>query len=743
MRIDMIKFAFFLVALCAYTRADYLDDFLKGTFASSGWNGTWRSDHELFYKLEDDYVTYDFTTEVTAETLKKSFLEKYKNPVVTISPLNDLYLIRHDENAVFRHSKTAKYAVYDGKNVQEINEGKPLQLCKWSNSMNALVYVSENSLYYIKEAKNVKDVVQVMEGNADTFNGVADWVYEEEVLASGSAVWFSPNDMFLAFIQFTDNNVKDLSYITYGDLTNQYPNVNTIKYPKVATQNPNFKLMVYDVQNKNSKEMSIIEQGKSSNEFVLFGVTWFSNSIVTAYITNRIQNEGSLKECDIMTTKCTDMDTYTSEDGWLEPHMPLFKGTEMFQIKYDNDYSSLVYTANKKSVVLTKDQAVTRIHGVSGDLVYYSGSRPKKYTEQHVYSRNYKDETEPNCLTCDLEVPEGKCKYADASFYKDMSYAVLTCRGPGPASIYISKLADSTLITLEENKELRKKLSAKPDKFKTQDLTIKLTNGNEAFARVYVPGGDSESVKYPVIVNVYGGPGSNQISDAYSFGFEQHLVNRKKFVYVLIDASGSGRRGNTNQFRIYKKLGTLEIEDQIEATKKLLSQLSFVDPENVCIWGWSYGGFATAWALAKDKDHKIFKCGVSVAPVTNFLNYDSIYTERFMGEKKDNEDAYKLTDITAVAEKINGSEFLLVHGNADDNVHYQHSMLLAKALELKNIPFQQMSYPDENHSLKSVLPHLYNTIDNFFDAHLVYNFASSTQPMFALLLSVLALFVYL
>jgi len=149
--------------------------------------------------------------------------------------------------------------------------------------------------------------------------------------------------------------------------------------------------------------------------------------------------------------------------------------------------------------------------------------------------------------------------------------------------------------------------------------------------------------------------------------------------------------------------------------KKLTEKYSFIDSGNVGIWGWSYGGFTTASALARD-DENVFKCGISVAPVTSWMYYDSIYTERYMGlpYPRDNLAGYNHTDLTLLAKKFDGKKFYLIHGNADDNVHYQQSMMLSKALERSDVLFRQQSYPDENHGLGRVLPHLYHSMIQFW-----------------------------
>lgn len=218
-----------------------------------------------------------------------------------------------------------------------------------------------------------------------------------------------------------------------------------------------------------------------------------------------------------------------------------------------------------------------------------------------------------------------------------------------------------------------------------------------------------------MIVYVYGGPNSVEVTDEFTIGFQNYLVTNRKVIYCTIDGRGSGNKGNDMLFSINNRLGTFEIEDQIAVTGYLQERYPFIDRERIGIWGWSYGGYATAMAISKDSD-RIFQCGISVAPVTAWIYHDNIYTERYMGlpTLEDSLAGYNSSDVTRRVENMRKHDFMLIHGNGDDNVHFQQAMALSRALQLADILFQQMSYPDEAHGLNGVLPHLYKIMDNFW-----------------------------
>lgn len=200
----------------------------------------------------------------------------------------------------------------------------------------------------------------------------------------------------------------------------------------------------------------------------------------------------------------------------------------------------------------------------------------------------------------------------------------------------------------------------------------------------------SSTKKYPMVVEVYGGPNSVRVTNAFSLGFKDYQVTTHKIIHCQIDGRGSGNKGKDLLFTINNRMGTVEIEDQIAVAKYLQQKYRFIDETRTGIWGWSYGGYATAMALSTDNEH-VFKCGVSVAPVTAWIYYDSIYTERYMGLPTDEDNIinYNATDVTQHIGELKNHEFLLMHGNADDNVHFQQAMALTTALVHADIQFEQ------------------------------------------------------
>lgn len=257
----------------------------------------------------------------------------------------------------------------------------------------------------------------------------------------------------------------------------------------------------------------------------------------------------------------------------------------------------------------------------------------------------------------------------------------------------------------------------------------------DATVRLLLPPGlrDEEVLKYPFLLNVYGGPGSQQVTERFRINWGHYLASRKGVVYGMVDGRGSGLQGDRRLHQVYRRLGTVEVEDQLRVARYLKNELPFISAEHTAIWGWSYGGYVAAMALANGgpgfsgnvTPHSgagdegvappVFQCGISVAPVTSWLYYDSAYTERYMGLPSDNMAGYERADLIRIASRIMGKKFFLVHGTADDNVHFQHSMMLAKELTKQGVMYRTQVYPDERHALSQVTPHLYEAMEEFLD----------------------------
>jgi len=347
---------------------------------------------------------------------------------------------------------------------------------------------------------------------------------------------------------------------------------------------------------------------------------------------------------------------------------------------------------------------------VSSNHIYYLANTEQHPENQFLYRTSVQTKSVPECLSCKAD-----CKFHNAELSTDNSYYTLICSGPNVPEVEIFKTNEGAkALDWEMNTELKELLTPVTlPRVSFIDVPIAGTDFKARVRLILPPSVDQNAdVKYPMLVNTYAGPGSNLALNKFSLEWNTYFSSSKNIVVAQIDGRGTGRRGDKNLFSNYRKLGTYEIEDQIYIASYLQNQFSFIDKSKTAIWGWSYGGYATGMALTKDNNN-VFKCGLSVAPVTDWIYYDTIYTERYMSLLGDNTANYKNASLLTHAEKMRNKKYMVIHGTYDDNVHYQQSMMLSYELERRVILFRQQSYPDESHGLSSVRNHVYQTISSF------------------------------
>lgn len=681
-----------------------------------GFNGTWISDEELYYTHSGTLRKYNAATRTDTEFVASKLLKgKF-----TFSPDNTKILQLYAVEEVFRHSLVAKYDVFDikTKTSTSIHGGQKLQHCTWSPQSNRLSYVYKNNVYIHNEDGTVTTATSDgVEGVI--YNGVPDWVYEEEVLSSDSAMWWSPDGRKLAVGFFNDTEVKTFKYFIYGEeepMGFQYPKEVNLKYPKPGTPNPVVALKIIDLSQKQQSTVTIkAPKDLVSLDHILQNVVWADNETVLITWLNRRQNVGSMQLCTVA-GNCHEVKRFEEPGGWISMGTPkcLQKSRNcIFTYWIDNWYQA--WNLNLKSGEnIWKSRGnftVKRIYGYDEDRnkLYYQATVPGDPSVYHVFSND-------ECLTCNLTDVDGAlCKSATASFSKKYSYYTAICNGPNPSySKMFDTLTNTEIILWESNSHFRNMLEKKlrPN---IEYLKVPLADGSFGFAKLQLPPNMDQTKKYPMIVNVYGGPDSVRVTNNFAVGFDAFATTKREVIYAQIDGRGTGNKGKRLLFSVNNNLGAHEVEDQIYVTKYLQSRFPYIDAERIGIWGWSYGGYMTARTLASD-DERVFQCGISVAPVTSWLYYDTIYTERYMGlpTADDNLRKYVESSVLHNVTNFRNHEFLLIHGSADDNVHPQQSLMLAKVLEEQQILFEEMTYTDENHSIGNLLPHLYNTMDHFW-----------------------------
>lgn len=538
---------------------------------------------------------------------------------------------------VFRHSFLALWDVYnvETKQMTPVTIRGQAALCslvKFSPVDHSMIVVYQNNIYYKKSPTD--DEIQITtDGTKNISNGVPDWVNEEEIFSSNTALWLSPDAKKVAFIRFDDTKVPQMPlsvYGTIGDPSFQYPQHFPVSYPKVAAPNPQVKLIYADLSSIQSQvtlhEIPVPSRFVNNHlDHLITSVAWASSDVLVAVFMNRVQNKGEIMKCSTDATPvCEEVFKLDVEGGWVDFfHSPLFNedGSSMTFIWSHEGYRHVTSINLKTKELKARTSGkfvVTEIlaYNQKQNVVIFTANTEAESKVQHVYAIKNTDGAEKVCLTCTL-LPGHN--YFTAEVSKEGGSLAIIASGPDIPQVHVFTLKEegknitlTNRIEIEMNIPLKTILDGKKLPKIVYDK-IKLDNGSESQVKMFLPADLDESSKYPMIVEVYGGPDSSSVTTKWGIEWGTYLTSAHNIIYVKIDGRGSGLRGDKNLFELYRRLGTVEVHDQIETAQKLQEKYSYIDAKHSAIWGWSYGGYVSGMSLATDKND-VYKCAVSVAP---------------------------------------------------------------------------------------------------------------------------------
>ena len=615
-------------------------------------------------------------------------------------------LIKTNSEAIFRHSEVASFYILDliSKRLSPINEKSKQRLADFSPNGRKVAYIIDNNLF-VKDLLTGDETQITKDGSQNNIiNGTVDWVYEEEFSFTKAFFW-SPDSRKIAFMRLDESKVKEYQMTEYGDL---YPSQYKYKYPVAGEDNSLVSVLVYDFDNSDIKTMDI---GKETDQYIP-RICWTKDpGTLAIFRLNRLQNKLDiiLANANFGVSKVM----LTQENKSYIEITDDFKFTDdgkHFIIMSELDgYNHLyLYDLNGKIVnQITKGNFdVAKILGIDdkNQTIYYTAAESKPYNRDF-YSIHF-DGTQKTRLM----PKEGTY---DAAFSKNFKYYVSTFQDANtPPRVTINDSKGKELQTLVDNQKLIDK--TKTCGFSKKEFFSFKTSGTLDLNGYMIKPRDFDAAKkYPVLMFVYGGPNAQDATndwDIFDMCWYQ-LLAQKGYIIVCVDGRGTGYRGEQFRKCTYMELGKLETEDQIETAHYLATQ-SYVDAKRIGIWGWSYGGFMTCLCMTKGAD--VFKAGIAVAPVTNWRNYDNIYTERYMRKPQDNAAGYDDNSPVKFAKQLKG-KLLIAHGLADDNVHVQNSMEMIDALIKANKQFDMQLYPNKNHGIYggNTRYHLYKKMTDF------------------------------
>ncbi|NXC20821.1 DPP4 peptidase, partial [Corythaeola cristata] len=687
-----------------YTLQNYLNDDYQYRSHSLEWISGNQYLHEA---TNGDILLVNADTGTSSVILANTTLDQYKATTTVLSPDLKFALLRYSYTKLWRYSYTASYYIYDFNSSSILDGGllpNDTQYISWSPVGHKLAYVWNNNVYI--KASPTAEAVQITQNGEENkiLNGIPDWVYEEEMFSSRSALWWSPNGNFVAYAAFNDTEVPVIEYSFYSDDTLQYPKTISVPYPKAGATNPTVQFFIVDVTSLpafRSAEISPPAEIKSVDHY-LSVVTWVTDERICLQWLRRIQNFSVLTVCDFENAtgnwSCPQEQQRTEESttGWVgrfQPSDPYFApdNTTYYKVLSNTvGYKHIHYiNGSEAPVPITSGiWEVISIEAVTNDFLVLLESGPNS-TE---------------CVSCALN--QERCQYYSVSFSKDSQYYQLNCHGPG--------LPMSTLHRSSDDQEVQVSKNGQKIKWKSLQNHLGYISTRSPLTLFGLNSHVLKSTfRLQDYVNLYAGPCSQRVHSVFQFSWATYLASTEQIIVASFDGRGSGYQGDEIMHAIYRRLGTDEVEDQITAGRTF-SEMSFVDEDRIAIWGWSYGGYATSMALGSGSG--VFKCGIAVAPVSRWQYYDSIYTERYMGlpTASDNLNNYNSSTVMARAEKFKDVEYLLIHGTADDNVHFQQSAQISKALVDAEVDFQAMWYTDKDHSITGQAhKHIYTHMTHF------------------------------
>ncbi|KAJ5110983.1 hypothetical protein N7532_001518 [Penicillium argentinense] len=640
------------------------------------------------------------------------------------SPNLEKVLVLSNYQSNWRHSYYGKYWIFDvATQKAEPLDPKDLsdrvQLATWSPQSDAVVFVRENNLFLRKLSSS--EVIPITKnGGADLFYGVPDWVYEEEVFSGNVGTWWSKDGKFLTFLRTNESEVPEYPVQYFlsrpsGEVPppglENYPEVRQIKYPKAGAPNPVVDLQFYDVE-KNEVFSIDMPDDFADDDRIIIEVVWASGGKALIRETNR---ESDVVKIFVIDTKPRTGKLVRSDDvaaldgGWVEPS----QSTRFIPADPKNGrpedgyvdtvihegYDHLAYFSpidNPEPVMLTKGawEVVKAPSAVdlTRNLVYFVSTKESP-TQRHVYQVKL-DGSDLRPLT-----DTSKPGYFDISFSEGSGYGLLSSRGPAvPWQAIINNQGDKVEYeaVIEENPRLTEMVEdyALPAEIYT-NVTI---DGYTLQVLERRPPHFTPSKKYPVLFFLYGGPGSQTVDRKFTVDFQSYVASSLGYIVVTVDGRGTGFIGREARCIVRGNLGHYEANDQIEAAK-IWAAKPYVDESRLAIWGWSYGGFMTLKVLEQDAG-QTFQYGMAVAPVTDWRYYDSIYSERYMHTPEHNPTGFDNATINDAAALGQNTRFLIMHGVADDNVHFQNTLVLIDKLDLANIDNYDMQvFPDSDHSI--------------------------------------------
>jgi len=599
-------------------------------------------------------------------------------------------LFLSDVKSIYRYSYTANYHLYDRatKKLEPLDEvHQPQTLAEYSPDGNYVSYIYKNNIY-VKDLQSGKVSQLTNDGyKNEIINGTSDWVYEEEFALIKAYDW-SPDSRSISFLKFNESKVKEFSMTFYNEL---YPSSYDFKYPKAGEDNSEVTLHIYSLHENEAQEVFLgqyeylprMEWSPTENKLIVQSMNRHQSSLkyhliekdAERWVQKMIFEERSQTYVDV-----DDNLIFLKDGNSLLRTSEIDGFKHIYKLSFNGEHSQVTKGTWDVIDFLGLDS--------KSNTIYFTSSEAHA-TQKSVYGIQTNGKKKRQITT-----EEG---YNDAEFLQGMKYFIHTYSNANTPPVISLRDSKGKLIkVLEDNSRLRTLLK------ESYELSPKIiapirAGEQELNTWMILPHDFDSTKKYPVYINVYGGPGHNEVLDSWdgSDYMYHQLLAQEGYIVFCVDPRGTMYRGTEFKKSTYLELGKYETEDIINSALAL-AELDWVDENRIGIMGWSYGGFMSSLAITKGAD--VFEMAIAVAPVTSWRYYDNIYTERFMRTPQENAKGYDDNSPINHVSKLKG-KYLLIHGAADDNVHYQNTMEMVNAMVAADKQFDLFIYPNKNHGI--------------------------------------------
>jgi dipeptidyl-peptidase-4 len=615
-------------------------------------------------------------------------------------------LIPTNTKSIYRYSSESEFYIWDiaSETLEALSLDGKQRLADFSPDGTKVAFVRDNNLYVKDLEQNIEfKVTQDGEYNKIIY-GTTDWVYEEEFAITKGFHW-SPDGKKIAFYRFDESDVKEWWMTTWGDL---YPEHYKFKYPKAGEDNSIVSIHIYDLQTQLITDVNV---GEETDQYLPRFFWTKTQDKLAVFRVNRLQNyfeillaDANSGETEIVYTEKNH--TYIEESHY--DHVIFIDENRYIMTSEKDDFYHIYlnyFDGTPEEQLTSGNWDVTSILGYDeeNEKVYFTAAQQVPYNRE-VYWVNLKGKVKQ------VSRDEG---WNRPSFSSNYEYYINSWSDGNTPPVYtLNNTKGKTIRTLQDNSSLKDTI-ANYNFSEKEFFSFTTSEGVELYGWQILPPGFDPGKRYPVFMHVYGGPGSQTVTN--SWGYFNHLwfqmLAQQGYIVASVDNRGTGARGQEFKKMTYMELGKYETIDQIEAARHFAAK-DFVDPERIGIFGWSYGGYMSTLCITKGAD--VFSTAIAVAPVTNWRYYDNIYTERFMRKPQQNASGYDDNSPINHVDKLEGN-YLLIHGTGDDNVHVQNSMDLITALVNANKQFDLFLYPNKNHGIYggNTRIHLYNKMTDF------------------------------